>query len=235
MIGDRTGIDAGAMDHDDATLPRCGDVDILVARPDTANHRQRRQRLHVPPVNPVVTSTRARLHTSPSGGGHHRRIIDDREDLCERTAILKDLHFEQEFGLHLVTSLSTAGTTASCSGCDVHRRMALTVAAIRASSPPLRGRRGPGPRTPPARPATSVALQRQRSHVRIVSGAPTSSRSVPDTWVTVYTGDIGNTLVVSCHRRALTKPPARYGAKGARFASGFVSRRSCIRTRDGIQ
>jgi hypothetical protein len=66
-------------------------------------------------------------------------------------------------------------------------------------------------------------------------GCASLARSVPDTWVTVYTGDIGNTLVVSCHRRALTKPPARYGAKGARFASGFVSRRSCIRTRDGIQ
>src|SRR6201984_2455821 len=61
------------------------------------------------------------------------------------------------------------------------------------------------------------------------SGRASKIRSVPDTWVTVYTGDIGNTLVVSCHRRALTKPPARYGAKGARFASGFVSRRSCCR------
>src|SRR4029077_9831140 len=39
-------------------------------------------------------------------------------------------------------------------------------------------------------------------------------RSVPDTWVTVYTGDIGNTLVVSCLCWVLAKPLARYGAMG---------------------
>jgi hypothetical protein len=37
--------------------------------------------------------------------------------------------------------------------------------------------------------------------------------SVPDTWVTVDTGEMGNILVVWCHR-ALAKPLARYGAVG---------------------
>src|SRR6266851_8369780 len=37
-------------------------------------------------------------------------------------------------------------------------------------------------------------LRRQRSHVRIVSGAPVSLGSVPGTWVTVYSDDIGNTF-----------------------------------------
>src|SRR6266508_6188686 len=40
----------------------------------------------------------------------------------------------------------------------------------------------------------SPALRRQRSQVRILSGAPLRNRSVPDTWVTVYTGDMGNTF-----------------------------------------
>src|SRR5215469_14719480 len=46
--------------------------------------------------------------------------------------------------------------------------------------------------------------------------------SVPDTWVTVYTGDIGNTSVVVGHWEPIAKPLARYGVTGARFASGFA-------------
>jgi hypothetical protein len=43
-------------------------------------------------------------------------------------------------------------------------------------------------------------------------GRATCERSVPDTWVTVYSGDMGNTLVVSCHCQRVAKPLARYGA-----------------------
>src|SRR5215467_4595424 len=48
------------------------------------------------------------------------------------------------------------------------------------------------------------------------------ARSVPDTWVTVYSGDMGNTLGRMLSLPAAAKPLARYGAMGARFASGFA-------------
>ena len=58
-------------------------------------------------------------------------------------------------------------------------------------------------------------------------------RSVPDTWVTVDTGDMGNILVVWCHR-ALAKPLACYSAVGARFASGFASAASASEPAAGL-
>src|SRR5215813_7831831 len=54
-------------------------------------------------------------------------------------------------------------------------------------------------------------------------GAPARfNGSVPDTWVTVYSGDMGNTLGRMLSLPAAAKPLARYGAMGARFASGFA-------------
>jgi hypothetical protein len=55
-------------------------------------------------------------------------------------------------------------------------------------------------------------------------GRATVDGSVPDTWVTVYSGDMGNTLVVSCHfvtGSEAARSLRRY--MEARFASGFAS------------
>ena len=40
----------------------------------------------------------------------------------------------------------------------------------------------------------SIGLRIWGSEVRILPGAPNLLRSVPDTWVTVYSGDMGNTF-----------------------------------------
>ena len=46
--------------------------------------------------------------------------------------------------------------------------------------------------------------------------------SVPDTWVTFSSDHMGNTLGRVSSGLAAAKPLARYGAMGARFASGFA-------------
>src|ERR1700693_5347787 len=53
-------------------------------------------------------------------------------------------------------------------------------------------------------------------------GTAKTSRSVPDTWVTVSSDHMGNTLGHVLSGVAAAKPLARYGAMGARFGSGFA-------------
>ena len=69
-------------------------------------------------------------------------------------------------------------------------------------------------------------IEQQPSKLKVPGSNPggvaKSGVSVPDTWVTDSSGHMGNTLGRVLSLLAAAKPLARYGAMGARLASGFA-------------